>query len=110
MPESKLALLTVLQASESERRGVEARKTTLFGKPADREDGKLVPQNNHLIWVWMPGSSINQRWEEMRKQSKKAFNLENVSLNGKPQAGDMFISSFLPSIQVGRVLNKDTLV
>ena len=46
----------------------------------------------------------------MRKQSKKAFNLENVSLNGKPQAGDMFISSFLPSIQVGRVLNKDTLV
>ena len=110
MPESKLALLAVRQASESKRRGVEARKTTLFRKPANREDGRLAPQNNHLIWVWMPGSSIDQRWEEMRKQSKKAFNLENVSSNGKPQAGYMFVSSFLPSIQVGRVLNKDMLV
>ena len=31
------------------------------------------------------------------KQSKKAINLANVSENGKPQAGDVFISSFLPS-------------
>ena len=45
----------------------------------------------------------------MRKQSKKAFNLEDVSTNGKPQAGDMLISSFLPSLQVDRVLNKGRL-
>ena len=32
----------------------------------------------------------------MRKQSKKAINLANIS-NGEPQAGDVFISSFLPS-------------
>ena len=69
----------------------------------------LVPQNNHLIWVWMPYSFIDQRWEEMRKQSKKAFNLEDVSTNGKPQEGDMLISSFLPSLQVDRVLNKGRL-
>ena len=28
---------------------------------ADQEDGRLVPQNNHLIGVWMPGSFIEQR-------------------------------------------------
>ena len=34
---------------------------TLFGKPADREGGRLMPQNNHLIRVWMPVSFIAQR-------------------------------------------------
>ena len=33
----------------------------------------------------------------MRKQTKKALNLANILENGKPQAGDVFISSFLPS-------------
>ena len=27
---------------------------TLFRKPADGEDGRLMSQNNHLIRVWMP--------------------------------------------------------
>ena len=26
---------------------------TLFRKPADRKDGRLMSQNNHLIRVWM---------------------------------------------------------
>ena len=34
---------------------------TFIGEPANREDGRLVPQNNHLIWVWLPGSFIDQR-------------------------------------------------
>ena len=34
---------------------------TLFGKPADPEDGRLKSQNNHLIGVWMPVSFIAQR-------------------------------------------------
>ena len=33
----------------------------------------------------------------MRKQTKKALNLANILENGKPQAGDVLISSFLPS-------------
>ena len=33
----------------------------------------------------------------MRKQSKKSINLANISQNAKPQAGDVLISSFLPS-------------
>ena len=28
---------------------------------------------------------------------KKAINLANISYKGKPQAGDMLVSSFLPS-------------
>ena len=35
--ESKLALLTTYQANESERKGVETRKATLFRKPADKK-------------------------------------------------------------------------
>ena len=33
----------------------------------------------------------------MRKQTKKALNLANILDNGNPQAGDVLISSFLPS-------------
>ena len=33
----------------------------------------------------------------MRKKTKKALNLANILENTKPQAGDMLISSFLPS-------------
>ena len=34
---------------------------TLFGQPADREDGRLASQNNHLVGVWMPVSFMGQR-------------------------------------------------
>ena len=34
----------------------------------------------------------------MRKQSKKAINLANISWNDRPQAGDVSISSFRTSI------------
>ena len=68
--ESKLTLLTAQQATESKKRGVEGRKT-LIGEPADREDGRLVPQNHHLIGVWMPGSFIDQkRNEELKSKGR----------------------------------------
>ena len=44
---------------------------TSFEKPADREDGRLMSQNNHLVGVWMPGSFMDQSWGEVSKQSKK---------------------------------------
>ena len=47
--------------SESEGGSVEARNRTLFRKPADSEDGKLMSANNHLVGVWMPGSFMDQR-------------------------------------------------
>ena len=70
--ESKLALLTAQQANESKKRGVEGRKT-LIGEPADREDGRLAPQNNRLIGAWMPGSFMDQRErssEELKSQGR----------------------------------------
>ena len=71
--ESKLTLFATREASESEGQRVEERNTTLFGKPADRKDGKLLSQNNHLVGVWMPGSFMDQRWGEVRKESKNAI-------------------------------------
>ena len=69
---------------------------TLFGKPEDQEDHRLMSQNNSLIGVWMPGPFIEQRWGEVRKQSKKTINLPNISQNGRAGARDMLIYSFLP--------------
>ena len=48
------------------RQGVEARNRTLFGKPADWEDGRLksYKKKNHLLRVCTPGSFIEQRWGE----------------------------------------------
>ena len=48
--ESTLSLLTAPKANESEKGGVEARNMTLFGEPADQEVGKLMSQNNPLVW------------------------------------------------------------
>ena len=71
---SKLALLATRQANKSKRRqGVKARNTTLFRKPADREDGRLTSQNNHLVEAWMPGSFMDQRWREVKKQREKTI-------------------------------------
>ena len=38
---------------------------------ADWKDGRLEPQNNHLVWTRMSDSFMNPRWGEVRKQSKK---------------------------------------
>ena len=38
---------------------------------------------------------MDQRLEEVRKQVKRPFDFGSVSENWKPQAGDVFISSFL---------------
>ena len=54
-------------------RGVEARNRTLFRELCDLEDGRLMSQNNHLVKAWTPGSFMDQRWEEVKKQSKKAI-------------------------------------
>ena len=70
-----LALLTARQANESKRGGVEVRKMTLFRKPADWEDGRLTPQNNHLIGAWMPCPFIDQRErsnEELKSKEEQS--------------------------------------
>ena len=51
---------------------------TLFGDLADREDGRLMSQINHLVGVWMPGSFMDQRQGD-GKETKRPFNLANIS-------------------------------
>ena len=47
---------------------------------ADQEDGGLAPQINHLVWDGISDSFMDQRWGEVRKQSKKVhLILENIS-------------------------------
>ena len=64
--------------------------------PADREDGRLMSLNNHLIEVWMPDFYRSENGGRQRSKVKKAINLANI-YNGKHQAEDVLISSFLPS-------------
>ena len=88
--------------------------TTLFRKPADREDGRLMSQNNHLTEVWMPVSFTEHRGGSSEKvKQKKSINLANISWTGQAWGGDVFISFFQPFTgeQNQNVsLNKDTLV
>ena len=55
------------------RQGIEARSLPLFGKLADREDGRLMSQNNHLVSFWTPGSFIEQRWGGVEKTKYKGL-------------------------------------
>ena len=46
---------------------------TLFRGLADREDGRLMSLNNHLVGVWMPVFFlIEPEREELRNSSQKA--------------------------------------
>ena len=76
---------------------------TLFGKPADQEDGRLMSQNNHLT-----GSGcqfLKREGEEMRQYKRPG-----ILKIGQ----EVYISSFCNDSQVGWVrlslleLNKDT--
>ncbi|CAN0538592.1 unnamed protein product, partial [Rangifer tarandus platyrhynchus] len=50
---------------------------SLFGKLADQEDGRLMFQNNHLVWVWVPGSFTEQGVRGMDvAQSPPALSLQ----------------------------------
>ena len=55
------------------------KEENLIGQPADWENGRLVPQNNHLIGVWMPGYFIDQEEPMRKKQSKGRLERERGS-------------------------------
>ena len=54
---------------------------TLFRKPADQEDGRIMSQNNHHLEVWMPGYFTDGSKGEEVKLKKKTINLTNISWN-----------------------------
>ena len=57
----KLALLTVWTVQWVWEKRFWSKEQTLIWEPPDWEDGRLAPQNNHLV-LWLPGSFMDQRW------------------------------------------------
>ena len=55
-----------------------------------------MPQNNHLIGVWMPDSFIGQRWGEVRKQIKSHQSCKH--LLEWQASGRGCVNFFLPAI------------
>ena len=55
------------------------KEETLIGETADWEDGRLAPQNNHLIWSGCWVFYRSEIWQEVTNQSKKAINLAKIS-------------------------------
>ena len=54
-------------------------------------------QNNHLVKVWMPSCFIDQRWGEVRKESKKTIYFLQIPPRVTSLGpGDVLISFFLP--------------
>ena len=87
----------------NQRQDVEIRHTSLFGKPADQEDGRVMSQKNHLIRVWMPGPFIDPEIEASRieresqwgSKAKRAISLVKQLWDGQHQGMDVLISFFL---------------
>lgn len=67
----KLALLTPQTVQWIQEKRFWGKKQTLIWEPPDWEDGRLAPQNNHLIKAWLPGSFLDQRWGGGRWRSKE---------------------------------------
>ena len=101
---------------------------TLFRKLADREDGRLMSQNNHVVGAWVPGFfyrtrersskelKLKGRIERGEVKFKGPLVLQKVSENGQYLGRDVLISSSLRPFTGGQgqiislELNKDTLV
>ena len=65
----------------------------LIGESAD-QDGRLEPQNNHLLGVWMPGSLTDQR-EGTNKELKSKGRIEReIQFEVKRSPVSQGISSF----------------
>ena len=82
----------------NQRWSAEARNMTLLGKLADWEGSRQISQRNHLVRQGLDASVFHrtQSWD-MRKQSKKAINLANISWNGQPREEMCY---FLPPVAI----------
>ena len=64
LPECVLTALSMCTGRQGASGGCSPRgkEELLIWEPADWEDGRLVPQNSRLVWAWLPGSFMDQRW------------------------------------------------
>ena len=96
--ESKLTFCLLHDKPMNLREGVETRKRLYSGSGLTE---KMAGQN--LKITIFSGSGCQELLQvraggEVRKQSKNIINLTNISQDGKTQAREVLISSFLPSI------------
>ena len=99
------------------------KEETLTGEPADGEGGKLAPQNNQFIWIWMPGSLTDWR-KRSNEELKSKGRIEREMQWGNKVEGSSVLQNIslqkgcinLFYLQVGmdklslQELNKGTLV
>ena len=72
------------------RWSIEARNITLFGKPTDQEDGRLMSQNNHLMGSGCQVLLQNREVVRWGNKVKRPFILQISS--GMASLGDQFSS------------------
>ena len=69
---------------------------TLFGKLADRGDGRLMSLNNHLLGAWMPVSCIAQRGGGDEEVESKGHKICKYPLEW-PASGRGCVNFFFPA-------------
>ena len=68
------------------------KEETLIEEPADWENGRLVPQNSHLIGVWVSGSFMDQR-ERSNEELKSKGRIERERQWGSKLKGSSVLQN-----------------
>ena len=74
------------------------KEETLIGEPADLEDGRLVPQNNPLTEVWVPGSLLQIRDGGVGEEAQWKGHLSCKHLLEWQASGRGCVNFILPAI------------
>lgn len=70
---------------------------TLFGRLADPEDGKIMSQNNHLVWVWDTSFFHGSEMEEGEETEVKVYSVLKYLLEWQA-SGRGCVNVFFPAI------------
>ena len=74
------------------------KEETLIGESADQEDGRLVPQNNPLTEVWVPGSLLQIRDGGVGEEAQWKGHLSCKHLLEWQASGRGCVNFILPAI------------
>ena len=82
---------------------------TWFRKLADGEFGRLVSQNNHLVWSWMSVSFMDQRWGRWGNKVERPFNSYKYLL-GRGMCQPFISQVMWNGVSSATSMNKDVTV
>jgi len=60
-----------------------------WGASAFSGEGRLAPQNKHLVRAWLPGPFMDQRWQGSEAIKKKTIQSLQMSLEWQASGGGM---------------------